>query len=247
MNKFLLSIIAIISITSFSFSQIEMYVNGGSVDLSGDVYNINAWNGGEVHTEIIVVNSTGTDLQWVATRRRINEIPTWTDYMCWGQLGDPFGACYGASQMDTNPWTSPQSDIVTILAGDSGIFSNYTTPDYSASGTVTYRYYVGPDANNPMDSIDLVIGFTLGLDEVTPSLSVNIAPNPSNDYFVVSANGANASSIKVVDVLGNVILSEKMTTASKKIDVSSYRNGVYFVIIESDEAKPVTKRIVVRH
>ncbi|MCO4815133.1 MAG: T9SS type A sorting domain-containing protein, partial [Flavobacteriales bacterium] len=40
---------------------------------------------------------------------------------------------------------------------------------------------------------------------------------------------------------------EAMTASSKKINVSNFRNGVYFVIIDSENAKPVTRRIIVRH
>ena len=247
MKKIVLSIIAIATFSTIASAQIKIYEEGSTTDVSGGEVAINAWQGTEVHTAFHIVNSTGAAHTWNVTRVKLNSIPsTWSDYLCWGPQGG-FGNCYPASGMTTTSWTTPSADAPTIAVGDSALLSTYITPDFSANGNETYRYYVGTDQNPTMDSVDVRVFFTLGLNEVTPQLSINIAPNPSNDYFVVSAEGSEASSIKIVDVLGNVILSEQMNTASKKVEVSSFRNGVYFVIIESNTAKPVTKRIVVRH
>ena len=247
MKKILLSIVAIVGLSSLASAQIEIYKTGTTTDISGDELVINAWQGGELHDDFYVVNSTASAHTWKVTRVKLNEVATWSDYLCWGPEGG-FGDCYPASLMTQTSWSSPSADAPTILAGDSAKLTTYITPDYTvSSANAIYRYYVGTDANPMMDSVDIRVVYTVSLDEVTPELSVSIAPNPSNDYFVVSATGSEAASIKVVDVLGNVVLSEEMTTASKKVNVSSFRNGVYFVIIESNEARPVTKRIVVRH
>ncbi len=247
MKKTILSIIAVIGFSTLSVAQIEIYKTGTSTDISGSELVVQAWNGQEHHNDFYIVNSTQMAQNWNVTRVKINENPNWSDYICWGPQGG-FGNCYPASGMTATSWATPSNDAPNVAVGDTAKLSSYITPDYSvSSANEIYRYYVGTDQNPKMDSVDVRLVFVVGLDEVTPTLSVNIAPNPSNEYFVVSATGTQASSIKVVDVLGNVILSEKMTTASKKVDVTAFRNGVYFVIIESDEAKPVTKRIVVRH
>ncbi len=246
MKKIVLSIIAVIGLSSLSVAQIEIYKTGTTTDISGSELTINAWQGGEHHNDFYIVNSTGSTQEWNVTRTKINEITSWSDYLCWGPQGG-FGNCYPASGMTQTTWTSPSNDAPVIAAGDSAKLSSYITPDYVGSADQVYRYYVGTSGNPKMDSVDVRVFFTVGLNEVTPQLSVSIAPNPSNDYFVVSATGSSAASIKIVDVLGNVILSEQMNYTSKKVNVSSFRNGVYFVIIESNEAKPVTKRIVVRH
>jgi len=246
MKKIVLSIIAVIGLSSLSVAQIEIYKTGTTNDISGSELVVNAWQGGEHHNDFYIVNSTGSAQTWNVTRTKINEITSWSDYLCWGPEGG-FGNCYPASGMTQTSWTSPANDAPTIAPGDSAKLSSYITPDYVGSADQVYRYYVGTTSNPKMDSVDVRILFTVSLNEVTPQLSINIAPNPSNDYFVVSAEGSETSSIKIVDVLGNVILSEQMNTASKKVDVSNFRNGVYFVIIESNTAKPVTKRIVVRH
>ena len=50
-----------------------------------------------------------------------------------------------------------------------------------------------------------------------------------------------------VDVLGNVVLNETSFNQTKKIDVSNFRNGIYFVKVESEGSKAITRKVVVRH
>ncbi len=243
MKRILLSIVAVLGLSSLSMAQIDVYEFGSTTEMSGGEVALNGFQGIELHVDFNVINSSNASVTWNVTRKRIGEIPSWSDYLCWGGL---FGACYPSSSMDQTEWTSPTADEVTLQPGDTVVLNSKITPDVNAPGEVIYRYYFGTTFNPKQDSVDVRVYITVGLDEV-PHLSVSVAPNPSNDYFVVSASGSTASAIRVVDVLGNLILSEKMIGDKKKVDVSNFRNGVYFVIIESDEAKPVTKRIVVRH
>jgi hypothetical protein len=78
------------------------------------------------------------------------------------------------------------------------------------------------------------------------SVEVNVAPNPATDYVKVTAEGVESATVKMIDVLGNVILKETIK-GSKTIDVSEFRNGIYFVIIEAEGVKTINRKVIVRH
>jgi hypothetical protein len=249
MKKTLLAICATFGIAAFAVAQdgIEIYVNGGMTDYSSGngVFQTGPEVGGEAVADIHIENHTGASVDWVVTRLRINEQATWTDYLCWGHETDPFGGtCYSASLMPTNPWCTPAA--VTVGDTEGGVIAAHITPDIGAPATVTYRYYVSTDCQTYADSVDIEVSFSLGLEEATPELSVSVAPNPASDNITVKANGVESAQVKMVDVLGNVVLREKMV-ASKTINVAEFRNGIYFIIVEAEGAKPVSRKVIVRH
>ena len=55
-----------------SFSQIEMYLDGGTTDVSGSVISLNAVDNSLIYSEIQIVNNTGETKVWVVSRLRIN-------------------------------------------------------------------------------------------------------------------------------------------------------------------------------
>jgi hypothetical protein len=240
MKKGLLSILTIIgfSVASLAQDQVEIYLLGGTTDYSsGGVYQQTVTAPGEVTNDFEVKNISGSTKTWKITRYRINGIATWSDYMCWD-------LCFTAGAMSTNPWTS--STTRTIDDQSNSVLNTYVTPDENNPGTVTYRYYVSEDGINYVDSVDLEVTFALNVAAITPEVSISVGPNPASDYIMIKANGSEGGSIRIVDVLGNVVLSEPFAN-SKKINVANFRNGIYFVVVQPDNGKAINKKIVVRH
>ena len=246
MKKTLLSIIAIAGISLFSSGQVEMYINGGATDVSGTVVQISAENENYIVTDILIDNNTGASKDWVITRLRINEKAAWTDYLCWGHESDPFGGtCYSASAMNITNWETPAS--VTVPDGEGGILQSDIHPDQVDDGTVTYRYYVH-EAGQPFeDSIDIEVSYSLGLNEIKPVLTVNVAPNPASNNITVNTSGVNNATIKMVDVLGNVVLEQNTNSSKTIINVSNFRNGIYFITVEAEGVEPVNRKVIIRH
>lgn len=77
--------------------------------------------------------------------------------------------------------------------------------------------------------------------------SVNVAPNPASAQIILSANSASDFQIKLTDVLGNLILSESFFDGLGKLDISKYRNGIYFITVEAEGVKPITRKLIIRH
>lgn len=80
-----------------------------------------------------------------------------------------------------------------------------------------------------------------------PFFSVNVAPNPASAQITLSANSASDFQIKLTDVLGNLILSESFFDGLGKLDISKYRNGIYFITVEAEGVKPITRKLIIRH
>lgn len=239
MKKLLLSFLSVTVLFGAS-AQVSITVDGSTTDISGTIYDHELTSSvtDEHIVDFIVHNETGSDQPWKITRVNLLNPAGWEEYVCWG-LNGAFGNCY--LHDPASPWSSNSE---SILADSSGRLSTYIT--CSTAGVGLYRYYVSTDGINFIDSVDLRINNVLSVEEKA-ELTVSVAPNPATDNIIVTANGVTPASVKVVDVLGNIVLNETVFSNKKNIDVTRFRNGVYFVIIEADGVKPITRKVIVRH
>lgn len=246
MKKTLLSVFTVLGLATFSVAQgdIEIYVNGGSTDVSGSTVYLSPEGPGDVVADIHFENLTGGTLNWYVTRARINEQATWSDFLCWGHETDQFGGtCYTAALMPTNPWTS--ANHFDVANGEAGVCAAHINPDENTPATVTYRYYVHENGQPYADSVDIEVSFSATV-EAAQEINVSVGPNPASEYITISAGGVENPTVQIVDVLGNVVFKKSMGTY-KKIDISDFRNGIYFIRVEAPGVKTLSKKIIVRH
>jgi len=251
MKRVILSFLSIVLISAAVKAQngIEIYETGQSTDYSGDTIFMAAPNNQAFDVPLDIHNSTGSTHAWRITRWRIDVPAGWSDLLCWGHATDPFGGtCYSSAQMPTNPWTTPgtQQVLFDIADGEYGKLKATIDPDDVLSGIAHYRYYVSDDGANYSDSVDLYIDFTASIKQVKEDVTVNVQPNPASDYAIITLNNAESGTIRIVDVLGNVVSKESIS-GTKKIDLSSFRNGVYFITIETSNGKTINRKLIVRH
>lgn len=241
MKKTLLSLLAASTLALSSYGQgLVIYLDGGATDVSGQEQTISdiTFDAFNEHLEDFIINNNDASAQdWVITREILNETSGWSNTFCWGVNGAA-GNCYPAST-DIS-WTSPSQ---TIPAGGAGKLSTYVNAP--TSGTATYRYHISTDGATFLDFVDVTVTSVLGVDN-KPSISVNVSPNPATSYVNVKADGVNSASVTLVDVLGNIVLNETMT-GSKTINVSEFKNGIYFLRIEAEGVEAITRKIIVRH
>lgn len=239
MKTTLLTILTIAGFAGLSFGQIEMSV-GTSGDISGTQIDYTS-AGAEVVVDVHVENHTGASKNLTIQRVRINEANAWTDYVCWGHSTDPFGGvCYPASA--NNPWTT--ATAVTIGDGEAGSIAIHINPA-GDNGCPVYRYIV-MDGTTALDSLDISVCKSASIEEVTP-FSISIAPNPANAFIKVKTSGVEGATVKMVDVLGNVVLKETVMGSSKTINTESFKNGVYFILVEAEGEKAINRKVIVRH
>lgn len=238
MKRTLLSLLTIAGFSAFSFGQ--MTIDG--VNVSGTQVDYTS-AGAEVIVDVHVENNTGGSKDLTILRERINPNATWTDYLCWGHSTDPFGGtCYPASLMNYLEWTTPTD--VTIGNGEAGTLAVHILPE-GDNGCTVYRYKV-MDGTNAIDSVDISVCKSASVEEIEP-FSISVAPNPANSYVKIKTTGVEGASFKVLDVLGNVVVKESIMGTSKTLNTESYKNGVYFIIVEAEGQKPINKKIIVRH
>jgi hypothetical protein len=240
MNKIILSFFSLVTVGALWASDgIEITVDGGSDLSSGNgVHEVTTSESGETVVDFHVENNTGASADWKITRLRLNEPQGWSDYVCWGVAGTS-GQCYLPS--NNNPWNSPQA--VTVNNGEAGTLAAHITPGSNETGM--FRYYIVADGNY-VDSVDVNISKTASIKSTPIAPSFTISPNPASEQVLINVQGAEKSTIKMIDLLGNVVYNE-IVYANKGIDVTNFKNGVYFVIIESEGIKPSSKKLVVKH
>jgi len=79
---------------------------------------------------------------------------------------------------------------------------------------------------------------------------ISIYPNPSEGIFTISVSNlsAHTADLRIMNVIGNEILREKLTRGegqfSKTIDLSNLAKGLYYVKLETDNFSAVRRVII---
>lgn len=250
MKSLLFSLALLCSLAIFAQQDgIVITLEGQTTDISGQTHTMIAPSNLVFDVPFHVENNTGQSHQWVITRYKVNVPTGWADGLCWGHGTDPFGGtCYSSTQMNGNPWSTPasQSVLFTLNNGEFGKMKPQINPDDFTSGQAHYRYYISDPGSGYSDSVDLIIDFTASIKPVKDDVSISIVPNPASDYIAITANGMDNASLKMVDVLGNIVYRDVMSN-SKTIVTSNFKTGVYFVTLEQPGVKPVSRKIIIRH
>lgn len=263
MKKLILGFTAICALsmtTAKAQSGVEIQLDGVGANLAGTTHNVNLTmsstelsnlgNGTglyEIHFD--VTNNTGADAQWKITRKKISVPTTWVDQVCWPpQCYNANGDVYSTPNTSGNP--APTIVNGTAMTTNSVVaeMKPRITIDLGAASTGTYRYYVTDAATGTyLDSIDLTINFALAVNPIKQNSTISLSPNPATDNVTVQLGNAETGSVRIVDALGNVVYNEQIANGTKSIDVSNFKNGVYFVIIDPSDAKPVNRKLIIRH
>lgn len=265
MKKLLLSAILFSALGASAQSNIVIQhdgtgpnVAGTTIDIEINPFEIN--DSGEAGTtaafepHFIVTNNTGADEVWKVTVWEMSVPAAWDDQICWPPSCFPTGTgdFYTTPNTGSNPAPTIKNGTSTaefVISGNTftavAEMKPRIMPDYNSNSSATYRYYITDLAGNYLDSVTLNLSYPLGLKE-NKSIDLSIAPNPASDYVKVNLGNAIEGTIQVVDVLGNVVYASKAEGVDK-ISVANFRNGVYFVTINSPGYKTVTKKLIVRH
>jgi len=127
-------------------------------------------------------------------------------------------------------WVAPATNVGPVqfyFAGNAANNNNNTTGDF---------IYTGSKTLNP--------GSTTGVkEEITAK--VNVFPNPASSQLNLDFT-EKASNLKVLNIMGSEVLSQKNIGLKSQLDVSQFPNGTYFLQVEQNELLQL-KRFVVQH
>jgi len=246
MNKLILSIATFLTLGFTASAQNYAIYEGASstTDISGTTVQVQV---GNLTYEgfFFGKNLTGTPIEVKIRRVSLIAPPVAvTEQVCTGPVPDPtaIGNCFDIASGNAD-WLSPNNYIIND--SNKANIEVHIAPNGSA-GMVYNRYYIEDLNGNKLDSVDLKIGNFLSIKDVKPSVTFSAYPNPADDILTLSVQGSSENTVKLVDVLGNVVMEDRIT-ATKKIDVRDFRNGVYILTVYSNGALLQTRRVVVRH
>lgn len=87
----------------------------------------------------------------------------------------------------------------------------------------------------------------VGIKELSPDQFMNLYPNPCNGQFFINIKDqAEKSNITLSNTLGEVLMSKEIPWGKSMVDLSTCRDGIYFVTITSGKTS-VTRKILLQN
>ena len=222
--KYIIITVSIIFSSLISISQINiLWDDDPGVIYNGQTINIvKDYAGFDVYMHC--QNNTGSAVD-INFRRVIlsNNDSIFNDQFCDNNL---CYSCFG------NDWTTPA--LNPLQNGDSCLMK--PTFYFSNGGNVLIRYYILDINDNPIDSVDVNITNTVGVEEINNLISVY--PNPVNSFLNIdfSINLLKPVIIFIYDLNGKEILNSFLCSNQNSIKLNSLKSGLYLYKIY-DESK----------
>lgn len=116
--------------------------------------------------------------------------------------------------------------------GDSSVFSS-TPHSYDSAGVYTVILTSCKNGCCGTDTMLIYVGDFTAIDEFNKNEYVSIYPNPTNDFLTIDLKlGEEASSIKIYDNTGRLIVDRQETLKKYLVDMSNLSSGVYLAEIK---------------
>ncbi|MFK5857207.1 MAG: GEVED domain-containing protein [Bacteroidota bacterium] len=253
----LVTLDASVNVSAFQLPIVDL---GSDQILCGETqYDLNAGNPGDTYlwstdetSQEIVGSGSGNTMFWAEVTNENSCSSRDTVYINFASLpvvnlGADTAVCAGVSLTlnaentgSTYLWSNDET-TQTIVADTLGL--GYGT--YSYSVEVTTEFGCISDGN-----IEIEFKNCTGIDEHN-TVDVSIYPNPSSGIFNIelTSNTNNPIDIKVVNIVGRTVLNIDNIiisgTHTEKIDISSFADGNYNIIV-TNNGVPTVSKIVLR-
>jgi hypothetical protein len=165
--------------------------------------------------------------------------PAWTTAVC------DYTNCYVGFPSNA---TMNAITVAEMAAGTNGFIKvNITCGFNYGDGTVEIYVYDQNDYTRG-DTVSFTIHWPAPATAVEENvLSIKTFPNPVSDQLTVVNQSPLQGQINVSDILGKTVFTNRIIAGeTKKIDFSSFNNGIYLVKLTSDDGSTTTKKIVKR-
>ncbi|MFC2151071.1 T9SS type A sorting domain-containing protein [Bacteroidota bacterium] len=229
MKRFLLLIVLGIFIQISAFAQsLELIKKDGSA-IVNDSINIATSNDSSVIEVPVYVKNISTKTLDVFVKVYIKNLVS----------GSTASYCWGSSCFDIS--TSPSTTSTSILATDTAkeFHSDYNPQKNLGITEIMYTFYVDKEEE---DSVSVSVFYEImatginSLSEITESISSYPNPVESTLYFGYDLKNAGNSFIKIYDIVGKQIKSQKINRMDKtaEISVAELNTGLYIWTFELD-------------
>jgi hypothetical protein len=126
------------------------------------------------------------------------------------------------------------NDLNNYLYNGNSVLNVITDIDIDLSANIgsTVKLIIEADFNASseqltFDSIMFTSGMTLSVPDYELEKTINLYPNPSNNYIIISGL-SKIESYTIYSVIGSKIVSGNISN-NKKIDIRNFTNGLYFL------------------
>ncbi len=164
-----------------------------------------------------------------------------------------FNSLYQPINKGTVKWslttTATGSNILHTFSADLSTYggksmvvytSGFLSPANEATGSDMIALYGVDSTGRTFAFTDL----TTGINKVVASNTVVVYPNPATSTVNVVTNNGEAATIRVTNMIGEVVLNQPVNQAESAVDVSSLNKGVYFYEVKTKDAISTGKLII---
>ncbi len=112
--------------------------------------------------------------------------------------------------------------------------ANIGNPKASPATTTTYYLTQTSPCGATSDTITVALGNCyIGVGEISDSKEINIAPNPATNELIITNEDLDIKEVKMYDVMGEIVNSQKATGNSVGVDLSGFAKGIYFIEVRT--------------
>ena len=161
----------------------------------------------------------------------------------WGKVTTPVGT-YNALRVKT---TQTKVDSMFYMLAGNWMYAGLPP---TTTVTTTYEWWVKNhfpvaalemNGSGQIKSATYSVVSSVGVDEQTPeAVQSEVFPNPAAHSFTVVNNGVEARKFALIDILGNKIIDENITSQSMQFSTSKYSKGMYLYLFQNAKGESVS-------
>jgi len=129
---------------------------------------------------------------------------------------------------------------VTVLNDKNN--SNTLAGEELAEGNHTIKWLITDNGGN-IDSCSFDVTVNAFTSINSPDNNIFVYPNPTTNFVNIESKNLQIEDITITDLAGKTIEKHKLSSGNSKIDISHYKEGVYFIRIKSNEGIFIKKVI----
>lgn len=247
-TSLLLSVLALAVLGAKAQSlEIHDFSNTGKVYQNGDTitFYISSLTGNYENTFVSVKNISENTCSTNLRQRVLNRLEN-----------AEYAFCYGNCYEDNHEEVMEGEATVSIAAGE--FAEDLCIMDFSPNGSegascVRYTFFNTADST---DTACIVIRYDdskLGLARTAKNeVRISSYPNPAHQNVQISIHGASALQqpmLRVCNLLGTVVYEQTLNAQENqvRVDVSQWKNGIYFYAIWDGSNNIATQKMIVAH
>ena len=179
--------------------------------------------------QITYSSSVGQLVGFIMRTDSMGNLKWWKNYIPTSPIKDTAGQCY---LYDIVEMPDKGLAAVGFAAGDSGL------------GTIEQTWLLRVDS---MGCLNPGCPSGVGIEEINnvTSNNIRIYPNPANTFITIETEAAQENKqIRIMNALGQEIISEKIISSLQKISIENLSNGMYYLrVLEKDRPVFIQKII----